>query len=101
MAVFAVIAPEVDSRLEPAVRDVFADSFYKISDTQFLVSAPKLTTNQVAEKLGSLSGNVGRVLIVRFTSFTGWHYKNLWEWIAAQTNPPPPSLADPMEPTGE
>ena len=51
MAVFAVIAPEADPRLEPAVRDAFPDSFYKITETQFLVTAAKLTTNQVAEKL--------------------------------------------------
>ncbi len=96
MAVFAVIAPEADPRLEPAVRDAFPDSFYKITETQFLVTAAKLTTNQVAEKLNSPGGKVGRVLILRFASFTGWHSKDMWEWVAAQSASPSafPDLPD-------
>lgn len=101
MAVFAVIAPDVDPRLEPAVRAAFPDSFYKITVTQFLVSAPKLTTNQVAEKLNSPDGNVGRVLILRFASFTGWHSKDLWEWIATQSGSPISLPPEPPDPTNE
>ena len=101
MAVFAVIAPDVDPRLGPSVRGAFPDSFYKITDTQFLVSAPKLTTNQVAEKLNSSDGKVGRVLILRFASFTGWHSKDLWEWIAAQSGSASSAAPDPLVPNGE
>jgi hypothetical protein len=101
MTIFAVIAPDPDPKLEPAVREAFPDSFYKINPSQFLVSAAKLTTNQVAEKIGAPNGGVGRVLIARISTYTGWHTKDMWEWLAAQTNPLSPTLFDPPEPTNE
>ena len=96
MAIFALIAPELDPRLAQAIEASFAESFYKITDSQFLVSAPKLTTSQVADKIGAGGGAVGRVLILRFTSYTGWHSKNLWEWVDAQSAPAPGQPSDPL-----
>lgn len=101
MAVFAVIAPETDPRLDPAVREAFPDSFYRISSSQFLVSATKLTTNQVSEKIGASAGGVGRVLIVRISTYTGWHNKDIWEWLAAQSAPSLPTPFDSPESAGE
>lgn len=101
MAIFAVLSPEPNAKLETAVRDAFPDSFYKITPAQFLVSAPKLTTNQVSEKLSVTGGGVGRALIIRFSSYTGWHSKDMWEWIGNQTSPTLPSSFDPLEPSNE
>jgi hypothetical protein len=98
MAVFAVIAPELDPRLEPAIKEQFPERHYKIAPAQFLVADNRLTTQQVSTKLGASGGSVGRVMIVRFSSYAGWHSKDMWEWIAAQLQPSPPSLFEPDEP---
>lgn len=100
MAVFAVIAPELDPRLEEAVKGAFEGRYYKITPTQFLISGHRITTNQVAEKLGGAGGKVGRVLITRLVNYTGWHSRDMWEWIAAQNAAPAPP-GDPEEPAGE
>lgn len=90
MAVFAVIAPELNPKLEEAIkREFLEDRFYKIAPTQFLVSGDRLTTQQVSTKLGAPGGGIGRVMIVRFSSYAGWHSKDMWEWIGAQFTPPP------------
>lgn len=101
MALYALLAPELDPRLAQAIEKNFPESFYRISDTQFLVSAPKLTTSQVYDKIGAAGGTVGRVLILRFASYTGWHSKNLWEWVAQQSSPTPSQPVDPSEPSSE
>ncbi len=97
MAVFAAISPELDPRLEKAVEKEFEGRFYKIAPTQFLISGHRITTNQVAEKLGASWGGVGRVLIARLVNYTGWHSRDMWEWIAAQSAP----VAPPPPPTGD
>ncbi len=97
MAVFAVIAPEPDPRLEEAVTREFEGRYFRIAPTQFLLSAPRATTSQVADRLGASAGKVGRVLILRLGNFTGWHGSDLWEWIAAQNVAP----TSPMEPGDE
>ena len=96
MAVFAAIAPELDPRLEEAVKREFEGRFYKVAPTQFLISSHRITTNQVAEKLGASGGHVGRVLIARLVNYTGWHSRDMSEWIAAQNVPPAP----PAHPAG-
>jgi hypothetical protein len=98
MAVFAVIAPAPNDQLDEAVSRNFPGNFYVISPGQYLVSGRRLTTNGVAQKLGVVGGAAGRVLILPVLNYKGWHARDMWEWIAAQSIPrtdPPPS--DPPE----
>ncbi len=89
MAVFAVIAPSLDPRLEESVKAKFPEGdFYKISPQQFMVFSPTSTTQQISETISAPGGNVGRVLIMRLTTYAGWHTKDLWEWIGTHMTPP-------------
>jgi hypothetical protein len=98
MTVFAAIAPERNSKLEPAVTAKFeAGSYYKITPDQFLIYSPTLTTQQLSDTLGAKGGGVGLVLVVRFTGYAGWHSKDLWEWLESHTSPPPAPPEKPVE----
>jgi hypothetical protein len=99
MTVFAVIAPAHDSKLEDAVRGKFSEGdFYKIAPGQFFVYAPTLTTRQVSEKLSISSGILGgRAMVLRITTYAGWHSKDMWEWIAAKLASASPSSEEPSE----
>jgi hypothetical protein len=93
MPVFAVIAPAFDERLDSAVKQNFSGSniLYEIAPGQYLISAARMTTKQLAEKLGIIGGGVGRVLVLRLGNYTGWHAKDMWEWIESQLSAPPPA----------
>jgi hypothetical protein len=89
MTVFAAVAPVEDARLEAAVKAKFEEgSYYKITPSQFLIYSPTLTTQQVSERLGAPNDGVGRVMIVPFTNYAGWHSREMWEWIASHIAPP-------------
>jgi hypothetical protein len=82
MTVFAVIAPTLDVRLERAVSTRFSNGrYYKITPQQFLVDGGEFTTQQVADALSVPGGNVGTVMVLRVTNYTGWHSKDMWEWL--------------------
>ena len=92
MAVFAVIAPEFDTRLKEAVEAKFpGDSHYDIAPGQYLVATRSLTSQQVSKLLEAPGGGIGRVLILRVTNHAGWHARDIWEWISTHLNPPPAS----------
>jgi hypothetical protein len=85
MTAFAVIAPTADDRLGNAVTEHFGNgNNYTIAPGQYFVFAPKLTTDQVAETLGVRDGGVGRVLVMRVTTYAGWHKRGVWEWLNAR-----------------
>lgn len=94
MTVFAVIAPSFNEQLEKAVKDKFPDRWYEIVPGQYLVSVDKMTGGQIMEKLGLAEGSRGRAMILRLGSYTGWHAKDMWEWIADQATPPAPPPPD-------
>ncbi len=84
MALFAVISVGENERLADAVKREFSDSSFRIGPGQYFVSATKLTTKDVATRLGTSGGKVGRVLVMNVVNQTGWHSKDMWEWIATQ-----------------
>lgn len=94
MAVFAVIAPEFNEQLDKAVKSAFLDHYFRIAPGQYLVSGERLTASQVLGKLELTNGTRGRAIILRVASYTGWHNKDIWEWIIAQSAPPPPPVPD-------
>lgn len=89
MTVYAIIAPVYNEQLETAVQQQFPDRWYKIAPGQYLVSVERTTSGQIMEKLNVSGGSRGRVLIMRLVNYTGWHAKDMWEWIAAQSPTPP------------
>ncbi len=93
MSVFLVLAPEPEPRLDVAVKASFPDNYFVIAAGQYLVADDKLTTPEISEKLGAPSGGVGRVLIIPVQNYTGWHNKDLWEWIVSRSSVAPPSVS--------
>lgn len=91
MAVFAIVAPEIDPRLEAALGKEFEGAFLQIGPGQFLLVVNNVTTPEVAQKLGSNDGAVGRVFIASVSNYTGWHNKDIWEWLAARAQNSPPT----------
>jgi hypothetical protein len=87
MTVFAVIAPEASEALAEAVTQAFAGRFYRIGPGQFLVASETMTTPDVNDALGAARGEVGRVLVLPVTNYTGWHDRDMWEWIGIHTQP--------------
>ena len=88
MTIYAAISDGENDPLGVAIAAQFPDSWFKIAPGQFLISTPKLTTIQVSERLGVPGGSVGRVIILHVSNYTGWHSKDMWEWLTAQTKPP-------------
>lgn len=82
MTLYAIIAPQADSRLQTAVNRVFPNKNFEISGGQFVASAPGLTAQQVSAMLGD-DNAVGRYVVFPFVNFWGFHRKDLWEWLAA------------------
>jgi hypothetical protein len=101
MAIFAVIAPAANENLETAVKAQFPDNYYPIAPGQFFVSGERLTTSKVHQLLGVSGGGVGRVLILPVRNYTGWHAKDMWEWLEAQTNPTPRTSEEPPSETDD
>jgi hypothetical protein len=87
MTVFAIIAPSFNERLEAAIKEKFPDHWYAIAPGQYLVSADRVTPRQVMERLGIKEASHGRFMILPMASYTGWHVKDLWDWIEAQNTP--------------
>lgn len=85
MALFAAISPTENAQLAEAVAREFPGSHFEVAPGQFLIAARQLTTQSVAEKLHAMSGGVGRVLIMNVLNQTGWHSKDMWEWITNQS----------------
>lgn len=94
MTVFAIIAPSFNEGLEQAVKSAFPERWYVIAPGQYLVSADRTTATQVMEKLRLSGGERGRAMVLRLTSYTGWHAKDMWEWIDNQVTPSPPPASD-------
>jgi hypothetical protein len=92
MTIFAVITPPDNQKLaalEAAVNEKFSGRVYKIATGQFAVSADNITTQQVGERLGVGTGDLGFVLILPISNYYGWHSRNLWEWLAAESKRSP------------
>jgi len=94
MTIYAVLTPDNDEKLATAAEEHFPGKVYKVAPGQFLISTP-IATTKVSETLGAPAGSIGKILVVRVANYTGWHSKDMWEWLAEQSKPPEP----PMEPS--
>jgi hypothetical protein len=95
MAVFAIIAPAPEPRLDAAVKAAFPDNHFVIAPGQYLVADSKALTPDISQRIGAPSGNVGLVLVIPVSNYAGWHNKDLWEWIVSRSNGavPPSALS--------
>jgi hypothetical protein len=84
MTVFAIIAPEADARLKDAIQRDFTKNF-EFSPGQFVASGSGLTAAQVAQKLGA-NGEVDKFVVFTVASHWGYHRKDLWEWMTANSS---------------
>lgn len=89
MQIFAVIAPEPNSSLRDAVLKAFPGRNFEVAAGQFLVSTNAATTQQVNEMIGLPGGRLGRAMVLHVVNWNGWHDKNIWEWMTAQSNESP------------
>jgi hypothetical protein len=89
MAIYAAITTPDNELLGPAVEAQFPESNFMVADGQYLISTPRLTTNQVSQRLGVPGGALGKVIVMHVANYTGWHSKDMWEWLAAQAKPNP------------
>lgn len=82
MAVFAVLSEAPNIALGAAIAAQFGNgASYRLSDSQWLVSAEKLV-KEIGDELGISKGELGKVAILRLDGPRwGWHDKALWEWL--------------------
>jgi hypothetical protein len=85
MPIFAVLAPNDNPDLDSAIRRVFGDHF-KIAPGQWLISAPRLTTWEVTEKLGASDGQKGKLVVFSISEYWGYHDSGLWEWLRVKSD---------------
>ena len=84
MLVYAVIAPGPSPQLALAVKRAFPDNHFEIAQGQFLVADEAATTKEVGDRLNEPQGGVGRFFVTPVSNYSGWHSRDLWEWIAAR-----------------
>jgi len=100
MTIYAVLTSGDDAKLAAAAEEHFPGKVYKIASGQFLISTP-LATAKVSDTLQAPSGVLGRILVLRVENYTGWHSKDMWEWIAEQSKPPEPPAESSRKAEGE
>lgn len=94
MTVFAAISPSDNPKLAQAVAEKYGDgNHYALAPGQFLIFAPNITSNQLKGVLGIDKGDLGRVLILRVTNYSGWHSRDMWEWLSTHLAEPPATEA--------
>jgi hypothetical protein len=89
MTVFAVLMPAPEPSLAADIEKVYAGSYLKLSDTQYLVSA-RATAVEVAAKLlidspGLLARNA---IVFSVSSYWGRAPTTVWDWIKARMESP-------------
>jgi hypothetical protein len=85
MQIFAVIAPEASPALAEAIEKKYKDRWTEVAPGQYFLAAPKSTTQQVSDNLGLPGGGLGRAMVLHVVNWNGWHARNIWEWLGAQS----------------
>jgi len=80
MTIFAIISPTANVPLEAAVRRLFPKNL-EFAPGQFVVSIPGMTTQDIANQLGT-DGKVGKFVVFSVAAHWGYHDKSLWEWLS-------------------
>ena len=80
MPTFLIISDKPNPPLEKTIKEAYPDDCYIISKNHWLIDAEE-TTGDLAEELGVRDGSFGKVIVFRVDSYSGYHSKNLWEWL--------------------
>lgn len=81
MNLHLVLSENANEVVDAAIKGSFADQSYKIAPNQWVVAAD-MTDKALLEKLGASEGQQGRIMVATFSTYYGWHDKNLWSWLS-------------------
>jgi hypothetical protein len=89
MTIFAVLLPTPQPPLAARIESEYAGSFFKLSDTQYLVSA-RSTAMEVSAKLSLDLANafVGNAVVFAVSSYWGRAPTTVWDWIKTRMESP-------------
>jgi hypothetical protein len=79
MAAFVVIASSDNDKIAGAMLRVFPQNF-QIEKGQYLVSDRGATAEKIAERIGT-SGDAGKFVVFSIAGSSGYHRKDMWEWL--------------------
>jgi hypothetical protein len=89
MAVFAIIGIDGLPIIGPKVVEQFADNYYVLTPTVWLVSDPG-TARSVGDKITLSNGALGAsALVVPVGVYFGWGPKGAWDWINTKVSAAP------------
>ena len=83
MAIFVVLPLVPMPSLAQKIAEIFPTDFYRLSDTQFLVSTTG-TTVELCERLGINSGEINSTIVFATSGYYGRAPNVIWEWIKAK-----------------
>ena len=92
MAIFAVMLIGPSPPFATKLTTDFAGNFYKVSDTQWLVSATG-TAVEISNRLGITDGSTGAGFVFATAGYFGRAPTDAWEWIKAKLEAPTANVA--------
>jgi hypothetical protein len=81
MSLYIILATIEHEGLQTQIESKFSSQFYKITPTQWIVSAEHLTSKEVLTTLGADKGEYGRIVAFSVSGYFGWHQPDMWEWL--------------------
>jgi hypothetical protein len=89
MTIFAVLLPAPQPSFAARIEERYAGSYFKVSDTQYLVSA-RSTAMEVSAKLGLdlADALAGSAIILAVSSYWGRAPTTVWDWIKTRMEAP-------------
>jgi hypothetical protein len=94
MTIFAVLMPTPQPVLAEKIKAVFANAYYQINDTQWLVSTTG-TAIEICTKLGIADPTnlaappIGLGIVFATSSYYGRAPQPVWDWMKARLEGPP------------
>ncbi|CAI2056905.1 Uncharacterised protein [Serratia quinivorans] len=91
MATFAVISDRDNEKLHVRVLEIFPEDDVMKADNRliFIASSKDNLAKQITEKIESNGVHLkeyGRVIAFSITSYQGYHYTKVWEWLKGKVS---------------
>lgn len=81
MNLHLVVAAAASEGLEAVIRAAYPDDSRQIAPNQWVIAAD-ITDRALCERLGAAEGQFGRIMVATFSTYYGWHDKELWNWLS-------------------
>jgi anion-transporting ArsA/GET3 family ATPase len=81
MNLHLVVTTDAKPELGSRIKTLFGDDGREIASNQWVVAAD-MTDQALSQKLGASEGQFGRIMVATFTTYYGWHDKDLWGWLS-------------------